>query len=146
MEQEFCTEFVLSRAKAKDHYELCNQFQSGKGIQNADNLVLVGSPYAMLLYATCGNPEIVYQDPTFEVEDGAIQCYTTRFEDDEYLAEFRSPFNGKNNLGCLHNVYSEEMQRYFKFCPEILAVNTIKTDFESRNNGLTYWASVQKCA
>ena len=110
-------------------------FKAGKVIQNADNLVLVGSPYAMLLYATCGNPEIVYQDPTFEVEDGAIQCYTTRFEDDEYLAEFRSPFNGKNNLGHLHNVYSDEMQRYFKFCPEILAVNTIKTDFESRNNG-----------
>ena len=110
-------------------------FKSGKVIQNADNLVLVGSPYAMLLYSTTADPDVIWQDKTLQHEDGAIQCYTTRFADGEYLAEFRSPFNGKNNLGYVHNVYSPEMQRYFNFCPEILAVNTISTDFESRNNG-----------
>lgn len=121
-------------------------FKSGKVIQNADNLVLVGSPYAMLLYSATADPDVIWQDKTLQHEDGAIQCYTTRFADGEYLAEFRSPFNGKNNLGYVHNVYSPEMQRYFNFCPEILAVNTIGTDFESRNNGLTNWVSVQKCA
>lgn len=121
-------------------------FKSGKVIQNADNLVLVGSPYAMLLYSATADPEIIWQDKTFQHEDGAIQCYTTRFADGEYLAEFRSPFNGKNNMGYVHNVYTPEMQKYFNFCPEILAVNTICTDFESRNNGLTNWVSVQKCA
>lgn len=121
-------------------------FKSGKVIQNADNLVLVGSPYAMLLYSATADPEIIWQDKTFQHEDGAIQCYTTRFADGEYLAEFRSPFNGKNNMGYIHNVYTPEMQKYFNFCPEILAVNTICTDFESRNNGLTNWVSVQKCA
>ena len=121
-------------------------FKSGKVIQNADNLVLVGSPFAMLLYSATADPEIIWKDTTLQHEDGTIQCYTTRFADGEYLAEFRSPFNGKNNMGYVHNVYSPEMEKYFNFCPEILAVNTICTDFESRNNGLTNWVSVQKCA
>lgn len=110
-------------------------FKFGKVIQNADNLVIVGSPYAMLLYSLTGNEEDVYKDTTFTVEDGATQCYTTRFDDDKYLAEFRSPFNGKNNMGHLHNVYSEEMRKYFNFCGQIVAINMIGTDFQSKNNG-----------
>lgn len=121
-------------------------FKFGKVIQNADNLVIVGSPYAMLLYSLRGNVDDALTDPTFCIEDGTIQCYTSRFFDDEYLAEFRSPFNGKNNMGYIHNRYSDEMKRYFQFCDQIVAINMIGTDFQSRNNGLTQWASVQKCA
>ena len=110
-------------------------FKSGKVIQNADNLVIVGSPYAMLLYGATGNPCDVDKDDTFSVEDLATQCYTTRFNDNEYLAEFRSPFNGKYNLGYLHNVYNERFKKYFKFCDQIIAVNMNGTDFQDRNNG-----------
>lgn len=110
-------------------------FKSGKIIQNADNLVIVGSPYAMLLYGATGNPDIVDEDDTFSVEDLAIQCYTSRFADDEYLAEFRSPFNGKYNLGYLHNIYDERFNKYFNFCDQIIAINMNGTDFQDRNNG-----------
>lgn len=110
-------------------------FKSGKVIQNADNLVIVGSPYAMLLYGATGNPCDVDKDDTFSVEDLATQCYTTRFNDNEYLAEFRSPFNGKYNLGYLHNVYNDRFKKYFKFCDQIIAVNMNGTDFQDRNNG-----------
>ena len=110
-------------------------FKSGKVIQNADNLVIVGSPYAMLLYGATGNPCDVDKDDTFSVEDLATQCYTTRFNDNEYLAEFRSPFNGKYNLGYLHNVYNDRFRKYFKFCDQIIAVNMNGTDFQDRNNG-----------
>lgn len=110
-------------------------FKSGKIIQNADNLVIVGSPYAMLLYGATGNPCDVDKDDTFSVEDLATQCYTTRFNDNEYLAEFRSPFNGKYNLGYLHNVYNDRFKKYFKFCDQIIAVNMNGTDFQDRNNG-----------
>lgn len=110
-------------------------FKSGKIIQNADNLVIVGSPYAMLLYGATGKPDIVDEDDTFSVEDLAIQCYTSRFADDEYLAEFRSPFNGKYNLGYLHNVYDERFNKYFNFCDQIIAINMNGTDFQDRNNG-----------
>ena len=111
-------------------------FKSGKVIQNADNLVIVGSPYAMLLYAATNDPAVVDEDDTFCVEDLATQCYTTRFAPNEYLAEFRSPFNGKYNLGYLHNIYDERLDKYFNFCDQIVAINMIGTDFQDRNNGL----------
>lgn len=110
-------------------------FKSGKIIQNADNLVIVGSPYAMLLYGATGNPDIVDKDDTFCIENLATQCYTTRFVDNEYLAEFRSPFNGKYNLGYLHNVYDDRFKKYFNFCDQIIAINMNGTDFQDRNNG-----------
>jgi hypothetical protein len=99
-------------------------FKNGKIIQNADNLVIVGSPYAMLLHSV---GEDVEKDFTFTQEDGAIQCYTERFEDGEYLAEFRSPFNSKNNMGYLHNVYNDVYKKYFVFGKQIVAVNMIHT-------------------
>lgn len=108
------------------------ELKNGRLIQNADNLVIVGNPYGMLMHSVGLNPE---DDPTFEHEDGTIQCYTERFEDGEYLAEFRSPFNGRNNLGYLHNRYHPYMQKYFKFGKLIIAVNMIHTDFQDRNNG-----------
>lgn len=107
-------------------------FKSGHGIQNADNLTIVGSPYAMLLRSI---GESVYNDPTFSEESGCIQCYTERFENGTYLAEFRNPFNSRNNLGYLHNVYHEYFGRYFIFGRLVIAVNMIKTDFQDRNNG-----------
>lgn len=107
-------------------------FKSGHGIQNADNLTIVGSPYAMLLHAIGESP---FDDPTFESEAGCIQCYTGRFGNNEYLAEFRNPFNSRNNLGYLHNVYHEYFGKYFNFGKLIVAVNMNKTDFQDRNNG-----------
>lgn len=107
-------------------------FKSGKIIQDADNLVIVGSPYAMLL-ASAGDS--VDNDDTFCTEGGTIQCFTQRFKHDEYLAEFRSPFNSKNNMGYLHNVHHPKMFKYFDFGEQIIAVNMINTDFQDRNNG-----------
>jgi len=109
-----------------------NNFKFGKVIQNADNLVIVGSPYAMLLYSVGEN---VNKDNTFSTEKDCIQCFTNRFNDGEYLAEFRSPFNSKNNMGYLHNVYSDNIIKYFELGTESIAVNCICTDFQDRNNG-----------
>lgn len=107
----------------------------GKIIQDADNLTIVGSPYAMLLFSTCGDESIVDKDDTFCFEKDTIQCYTERFNDGEYLAGFRSPFNGKYNLSYMHNVYDERFKKYFNFGKQIIAVNLNGTDFQDRNNG-----------
>jgi len=107
-------------------------FKSGRVIQNADNLTIVGSPYAMLLHAVGRD---IGDDPTFEAEEGAMQCWTERFRDREYLAEFRSPFNSRNNLGCLHNVYHPFFDRYFRLGKLCIAVNMQHTCFQDRNNG-----------
>lgn len=113
--------------------------KTGKIIQNAENLVIVGSPYAMLLYAATGKEESVDDDNTFFVEENTIQCYTERFNSGEYLAFFRSPFNSKNNLTYLHNMYHKNLEKYFNLGEQCIAVNMIGTDFQDRNNGLKYW-------
>lgn len=110
-------------------------FKSGKIIQNADNLTIVGSPYAMLLYAATGDEKNVNMDDTFCYEENTIQCYTERFDNGEYLAGFRSPFNGKYNLTYMHNVRDDKIKKYFNFGKQIIAVNMIGTDFQDRNNG-----------
>ena len=125
-----CDYFRQRRNKIVTDY--VTNMKTGHIIQNADNLTIVGSPYAMLLHSV---GESVGKDPTFKVEDGAIQCWTNRFGDGEYLAEFRSPFNSCNNLGLLHNVRSKEMDRYMNLGYLCVAVNMINTDFQARNNG-----------
>ena len=106
--------------------------KTGKLIQNADNLVIVGSPASMLEKTVGKDPRV---DPTFEHEDGVIQCYTERFEDGEYLASFRSPHNSQNGIGYLHNHYHPFFKKYFNFGKQIIAVNMNGTDFQDRHNG-----------
>lgn len=129
------SEYFRERKKAIIKAYVLNM-KTGKIIQNAENLVVVGSPYAMLLYGATGNEDSVDYDDTFEVEKGTIQCYTERFEDGDYLAFFRSPFNSKNNLTYLHNTYSDIMKKYFNFGKYIIAINMIGTDAQDRNNGM----------
>lgn len=128
------SEYFRERRKAIIKTYVRNM-KTGKLIQNAENLVIVGSPYAMLLYGAAGNKDSVDDDDTFQVETGTIQCYTERFEVDRHLAFFRSPFNSKNNLTYLHNTCHEKLKKYFRFGKLILAVNMIGTDFQDRNNG-----------
>lgn len=112
-----------------------NRFKNGKVLNNGDNLVIVGSPYAMLLHSV---GEDVEKDNTFSQEEFAIQCYTERFDDDEYLAEFRSPFNSCDNLGCLHNHYDKRFKNYFNLGRQIIAINMIGTDFQDRNQLVSF--------
>ena len=106
--------------------------KNGHSIQNADNLTIVGSPYAMLLYSVGEDPET---DPTIVPEEGTIQCYSERFADGEYIAAFRSPHNSRNNLGYLHNVRHPLMKKYFRLGGYCIAVNLNHTDFQPRLNG-----------
>lgn len=111
-------------------------FKSGKVLQNAENLVVVGSPYAMLLYSATGRQESVDEDNTFFNEKGTIQCYTERFNSGEYLAFFRSPFNSRNNLLYLHNIWHKNLEKYFNFGKQVIAMNMVGTDAQDRANGM----------
>lgn len=110
--------------------------KNGKLLQNADNLTVVGSPYAMLLYAATGDENSVDTDDTFFAEKDTIQCFTQKFKNDEYLAFFRSPFNSKNNLTYLHNVYHKNFEKYFNLGCQCIAINMIGTDAQDRSNGM----------
>lgn len=128
-----CDYFRERRKKIIKNY--VNKFRTGKVIQCGDNLVMVGSPYAMLLH-TVG--EDVEKDDTFKQTNEAIECYTKRFDVDTPLAGFRSPHNGKNNILSLYNVSSHKLDRYFDIGEQCIAVNCIHTDLQDRANGCDF--------
>lgn len=109
-----------------------NVLRYGKILLPGDNLTVCGNPYGLLLH-TVG--EDWTTDPTLRPEEGCIQVYTRRFDDGEHLCGIRSPHNSSNNLGYYHNVRHPLMEKYFDFCPNIMAVNCICTDIQARLNG-----------
>ena len=121
------------RRKSKIINQYVKKLRAGKLIQNAENLVIALNPYGMLMYTVGEDPE---QDPTFENEDIAYQCYTERFEDGAFLAEFRSPFNSQSSLGYLHNRLDERIRKYFRLGKLCIAINGVHTAFQDKNNGL----------
>ena len=133
--KEFTRSDYFRYRKANIIEAYVNNFKFGKVLQNADNLVFVGSPYAMLLYSV---GESVEKDKTFKFEEDAIQCFTNRFKDNEYLACFRSPHNSKNNISYLHNVYSDEYLKYFDLGEQIIVLNVLHTPIQDRMNGCDF--------
>lgn len=128
-----CDYFIERRRKIIKGY--INKFKTGKVIQEGDNLVMVGSPYAMLLHAV---GEDVEKDDTLKGRDDAIKCYTKRFPPNLQLAGFRNPHNGKNNILSLYNVDSEKLNKYFDIGQQCVAVNCIHTDLQDRANGCDF--------
>lgn len=128
-----CDYFRERRKKIIKNY--INKFKTGKVIQGGDNLVMVGSPYAMLLHSV---GEDVEKDDTLKPRADAIQCYTKRFPPHTQLAGFRSPHNGKNNILSLYNVDSELLNKYFDIGEQCVAVNCIHTDLQDRANGCDF--------
>ena len=131
--------FENSRMWKVDKSSIINAYVSklrkGKITVEGDNLTVCGNPYALLLY-TVGENYI--KDPTLLREDGVIQCYTKRFKDGELLCGIRNPHNSSNNLGYFKNVIHPLMEKYFDFSNNILAVNCIETDIQSRLNGCDF--------
>lgn len=128
-----CDYFRERRKKIIKNY--INKFKTGKVIQGGDNLVMVGSPYAMLLHSV---GEDVEKDDTLKLRVDAIQCYTKRFSPHTQLAGFRSPHNGKNNILSLYNVDNELLNKYFDIGEQCVAVNCIHTDLQDRANGCDF--------
>ena len=111
------------------------KLRGGKITVHGDNLTLCGNPYALLLHAVGDDPEY---DPSFQTEYGTIQCFTNQFADGEYLCGFRSPQNSCENIVYLHNHYSYELQKYFMLSKNVIAVNCLHTDIQSRLNGADF--------
>lgn len=109
-----------------------NRLRKGKITVEGDNLTVCGNPYALLMYTVGLDWN---DDPTLLPEDGVVQVYTPRFADGEYLCGIRNPHNSSNNLGYFKNVKHPLMKKYFEFSNNIMAVNCIHTDVQSRMNG-----------
>lgn len=132
---EFGNSTFFRHEKSKIISAYVHKLRKGKIVVNGDNLTVCGNPYALLLYSV---GEDFTKDPTLQPESGTIQCYTTRFKHDEFLCAFRNPHNSPNNICYFHNVYSDEMEKYFEFSSNIAAVNCICTDVQPRLNGCDF--------
>lgn len=132
---DFVRSTYFRKRRAKIIAQYVKRLKLGKIIQEGDNLVMVGSPYAMLLHSV---GEDVEKDDTLRQMEGAIQCYTKRFHCGEYVAGFRSPHNSKSNILALYNVHSDLLDRYFDIGEQCVAVNCIHTDLQDRANGCDF--------
>ena len=133
---EWNNDFSNSRMWKVDKASIINQYvtklRKGKITVQGDNLTVCGNPYALLLYTVGLDWN---NDPTLTQDNGVIQVYTKRFADGELLCGIRNPHNSSNNLGYFKNVRHPLMEKYFDFSPNIMAVNCIHTDVQSRMNG-----------
>lgn len=118
---------IISRFKKE-------RLQLGKLLQYGDNLTICGNLVSLLMKVVGKD---FLQEECFEsIEDG-IQCYTSRFNEGERIAGFRSPHNSPNNIVHLINVYPPSIQKYFpKLGKNVIVINGIGTDVQSRLNGL----------
>lgn len=130
---DFGNSTFFREEKKKIIFDYVYRLRKGKILVNGDNLTVCGNPYALLLYSVGEDYKV---DPTLKQENEAIQCYTTRFKNDEFLAAFRNPHNSPNNICYLHNVRSNIMEKYFPFSNNIIAINCIQTDIQDRANGM----------
>lgn len=131
----FCRSDYFRSRKSEIIRNYIRKFRTGKVIQGGDNLVMVGSPYAMLLHSV---GEDINQDTTFKQRPNTIECYTKRFEPNIDIAGFRSPHNGKNNILALHNIQDDRLDKYFDIGEQCIAVNCIHTDLQDRANGCDF--------
>ena len=116
---------ILSKFKRK-------RLMLGKLLQEGDNLTICGNPISLLMMVT---GQDYLNEGCFVSRGDGIECYTTRFNDGECLAGFRSPHNSPNNIVHLINKYSKPIQTYFpKLGDNIIIINGIGSDVQERMN------------
>ncbi|WP_205452368.1 coiled-coil domain-containing protein [Clostridium botulinum] len=148
---DFSESYYFRDRKVKKFKKLKGKVQEGKLFITGDNLTVVGNPYTMLLASVndvktktiiIDGEEVKnvvvdeYEDKTLPVIDNTcISVYAKRFDKDgEYLASFRNPHNAPNNIGYNKNIISDEMEKYFNFDKNIIAINMIRTNEQDRKN------------
>ncbi len=126
-------EWFKNKKKAVINELKDQRLKLGKLFQYGDNLVICGNPVAMLMKVT---GQSYTEENCFMQFNDRIQCCTSRFEEGEMLAGFRSPHNSPNNIVYLENVYPKAVKRYFPNLGEnVIIINGIGTDVQSRLNG-----------
>lgn len=119
--------------KRKVIHDYVETLRRGEIPVSGDNLTVIGNPYSLLLHAIGENWK---DDNTLVNEDGAIQCYTKKFDSDKYITGFRSPHNSPHNILYLHNMKSDILDNYFDFSENVIVINMIKTTAQSRANSM----------
>lgn len=131
---DFLQTELFRKKKNRDISDLKADFCEGRLPQYGDNLTIMDNPISLLLKAI-GDKNYLEEGCFNVVEDG-VQCYTSRFQDGERLAAFRSPHNSPNNIIHLYNIYPDKLIKYFpNLGQNVIVFNAIKTDTQFRLNG-----------
>lgn len=141
---------MFRKQRSQKISQYVNKIKGGKVKIVADNLVIVGNCYQMLLHGIGQleqhgelnkKGELVlnkdYEDITLPNNDKYISCYTRLYKHNEVLCEFRNPCTSYSNIGLLQNVREDNnvFDKYFNFSKNIIAVNLINTEFQLVNSG-----------
>lgn len=125
----------------KEKNKIINKFKTytlmrGKLLQVGDNLTLCSNPYELLLHSVKADYRA---NNTFKSHSDYIECSTTRFDYDRFLAGFRSPHNAPNNTLYLKNIHIDTIDRYFpNLGNNVIVVNSIDTDIQPRASGCDF--------
>lgn len=138
--------FATKRSKIISNY--VNDLKKARFKQTGDNLVLVGNPMEQLLLSVkelpikeTNNKFKVVLDDTYKSVFGESKdcnkalCYTKQFEDGCKFTGFRSPHSGASNIGLFDNVQVDEIDNYFNFSKNIIAVDLTKVPVQDILNG-----------
>jgi hypothetical protein len=131
--QDFLKTEFFRKKKSRDISELVNDCKEGRLPQIGDNLTIMDNPIALLMKAV---GEESLEEGCFELMQDGVQCYTSRFNNGERLAAFRSPHNSPNNIIHLYNIYPDKLIKYFpNIGQNVIVFNAIKTDTQARLSG-----------
>lgn len=90
-------------------------------IDNADYCTLFSSPYSMLNAAYYGKYQGELIDGNSDIEDGAVEVYSPRFNDGQYICGWRNPMINQGNVCFCKNVLREEY-KWFNMSENIIII------------------------
>lgn len=109
---------------------------NGKLLQQGDNLTLCSNPYELLVHSVGADYRAVQ---SFRTHTDYIECSTTRFDYDKFLASFRSPHNAPHNTLYFYNKECENIKKYFPDLGDnVIVINSIDTDIQARASGCDF--------
>ena len=130
---------LFERYKRKTLSSLKSSSKKGKLFLNGANQTIIGNPWLMLNMAvdkSLYSKEDLRDESFNSISNEYYTVATSRFHNGEYLCSMRSPHNSFSNIGYLKNDYKEDIfNTYFNFNSNIISVNLIGSDFQSRHNG-----------
>lgn len=146
MDTEFRNTSMFRKYRAKAINKYVDKIKGGKIKITGDNCTIIQNPVMLLKHAVGElkgelnkKGELILSDDitddTLPISEDYIACSTKLFDADEMLVEFRNPHTSSSNCGLMKNFYSKEINDWFNFGENIVAVNTIKAEFQDINSG-----------
>lgn len=126
---------IVSKKPFKDFrkrliHDHVKYIKKGKIRLPGDYCTMIGNP-VLMLKKVIGKLD----EKNLEGELKENEVYTTLFEFREELTGFRSPHTSQSNVLVVKNTYHEDIEKYFNFTKNIVAVTSVKTPLLDKLSG-----------